>query len=252
MEKIALSVMAHPDDCEFTCAGTLALLHKNGWEVNIATMTAGDCGSKELDKAAISDIRKKEARKAVEILNGKYFCLEEEDVFILYERATILKTIELVRKVRPKIVFAPSPTDYMIDHEITSRLIQTACFAAGMPNIKTADGKAFDQIPYLYYVDPFEGKDKLGNVIKPSIIVDIGSTIETKKKMLACHESQKKWLKSYHGIDETLFSMKQFSLSRGKLIGRNYGEGFRMHMGHAFSRKNILKSELKDLVHELD
>ena len=32
--------MAHPDDIEITCAGTLILLHRAGWRVHMATMTA--------------------------------------------------------------------------------------------------------------------------------------------------------------------------------------------------------------------
>ena len=252
MERIALSIMAHPDDCELTCAGTLALLHQQGWQVNIATLTSGDCGSKELDKAAISKIRKKEATQSAKILDGKYFCLGEEDIFILYDKLTLLKTIKLIRKIRPTIIFAPSPSDYMVDHEITSKLVQTACFAAGIPNIKTNDIKPFEPIPYLYYADPIEGKDKMGNLIRPSIVLNIDSTIDIKEKMLCYHASQRNWLKVHHGVDEYVIKMKHFARSRGELIDCRYGEGFRMHLGHASPQKNILKAELKDLVHELD
>ena len=37
--------MAHPDDAEFLCAGTLIRLAQAGWEVHIATVAAGDCGT---------------------------------------------------------------------------------------------------------------------------------------------------------------------------------------------------------------
>jgi LmbE family N-acetylglucosaminyl deacetylase len=60
MGKRALAIAAHPDDAEFLCAGTLALLHQQGWEIFIATMTAGDCGSMVLDREEISRIRKAE------------------------------------------------------------------------------------------------------------------------------------------------------------------------------------------------
>jgi len=40
-----LAVMAHPDDAEMLCAGTLIRLHEAGWEVHIATAAAGDCGT---------------------------------------------------------------------------------------------------------------------------------------------------------------------------------------------------------------
>ncbi|MBD3227613.1 MAG: PIG-L family deacetylase [Candidatus Lokiarchaeota archaeon] len=252
MRKKALCAMAHPDDCEFTCAGTLALLNQRGWEIIIATLTAGDCGSKRLNKIKISKIRKKEAIDSAKILDGNYFCLDEEDVFILYQKETLLKTIKLIRKVRPTIVFAPSPSDYMIDHEITSKLIQTACFAAGMPNIKTKDIEPFNTMPYLYYADPLEGIDKMGIPIEPSFVVNIDSTMEIKEKMLCCHESQRSWLKEYHKIDEYVLKMKQFARSRGELINCRYGEGFRMHLGHATPKENILKGVLTDFVHELD
>jgi LmbE family N-acetylglucosaminyl deacetylase len=249
-EKVVLGLFAHPDDAEFTCAGTLALLHKNAWEVHIATMAPGDCGSVEYNREEISRIRRAEAAKSVEILDGSYHCLECNDVFIVYDKPTLLKTIELLRKVRPTIVFAPSPSDYFVDHEDTSRLVWTACFACGMPNIEIADVGPFEPIPYLYYVDAQDGKDKFGEKIKPSIFVDITSVIAAKERMLCCHESQRNWLMAHHGIDEYVMSMKRFSQKRGKQIKSGYAEGFRQHLGHAFPQDNILKSVLGNLVHE--
>ena len=52
-DKIALSIGAHPDDAEFMCAGTLALLHERGWEIHIATMTPGDCGTVQYSREEI-------------------------------------------------------------------------------------------------------------------------------------------------------------------------------------------------------
>ncbi|MHB8899554.1 MAG: PIG-L family deacetylase, partial [Thermoguttaceae bacterium] len=43
--KTALAFLAHPDDAEFLCAGTLMRLASLGWEVHIATVANGDCGS---------------------------------------------------------------------------------------------------------------------------------------------------------------------------------------------------------------
>ena len=55
-----LALMAHPDDIEITCAGTLLLLKDAGWDVHLATMTAGDLGSADLGPAAISRVRRRE------------------------------------------------------------------------------------------------------------------------------------------------------------------------------------------------
>ena len=99
-ERTVLAVGAHPDDVEILCAGTLALLHAKGWKVECATMTPGDCGSTTRNRADISADRKKEAASSAALLNGHYQCLECDDIFIMYDRPTLLKAIKLVRQVR--------------------------------------------------------------------------------------------------------------------------------------------------------
>jgi len=248
-QKTALCIGAHPDDAEFLCAGTLALLHQRGWQIHIATMTPGDCGTVEYSREEISRIRKGEAAKAVALLDGTYHCLECDDSLILYDRETLLKTVKLMRQVRPKLVFAMSPSDYMVDHEMASKLVRSACFSCGIVNLETPGAEAFEPTPYLYYNDSMEGKDILGNPQPPTTIVDISSVIETKEKMLCCHESQRNWLMAHHGMDEYVEQMKVFGRERGGLIGVEFAEGFRQHLGHAYPQDNLLKAELGDQVH---
>jgi len=247
-DKIVLAIVAHPDDAEFLCAGTLALLRQNGWQVYLATMTAGDCGSRELGPAEISKIRKNEAQKAAGIIDAGYDCLECRDLFIMYDEPTLLKVIRLIRNVRPAMVLTMSPSCYMVDHEMTSKIVQSACFGAGIVNIKTEPESPFFHIPSLYYMDPMEGKDKFGSVVEPDFIVDITSVIDIKANMLACHESQRKWLMEHHGLDEYMETMKELSSMRGSVANVSYGEGFRQHLGHAYPQENLLMSELGDLV----
>ncbi len=250
-EKVVLSIGAHPDDAEFMCAGTLALLRERGWQVHIATMTPGDGGTVQYSREEISRIRKSEAARAAALLDGTYHCLESSDIFIMYDRPHLLKTIELVRKVRPTIVFTLSPADYMVDHETASRLAQTACFCCGVVNIPTPAAEPFEPIPYLYYADPVEGKDKLGTEIRPAMVVDIEAAMEMKEKMLCCHESQRDWLLKHHGMDEYVNMMKAFARRRGEQIGCRFGEGFRQHLGHAYPQDNVLAKELGGLVHTM-
>ena len=247
--KIVLSLGAHPDDAEFFCAGTLALLHKKGWQIHIATMTPGDCGTVQYSREEISRIRRAEAAKAASMLDGRYHCLECDDIFIMYDRPTLLKAIELMRKVQPTIVFTTSPSDYMVDHEMASKIAQTACFACGVVNIETSGAEPFEPVPHLYYMDAAEHKDKFGAEIEPSMIVDISSVMDVKEKMLCCHESQRHWLLTHHGMDEYVNMMKVCDEKRGQEIGCKYAEGFRQHLGHAYPQDNILKAELGDQVH---
>jgi LmbE family N-acetylglucosaminyl deacetylase len=247
----ALAIVAHPDDAEFLCAGTLALLWKHGWQIEMATMTAGDCGSRDLGPEEISTIRKAEAAKAAAILDGGYECMECRDLFIFYDEPILKKVIKLIRKVRPKIILTMSPSCYMVDHEMTSKIVQSAAFAAGVVNIPTDPVPPYFRVPHLYYMDPMEGKDKFGTVIKPAFVADISTVIETKERMLACHESQRKWLMEHHGMDEYMTAMKQFSASRGELAGVPFGEGFRQHLGHAYPQDNLLAEVLGDFIKTL-
>ncbi len=249
--KVVLSLLAHPDDAEFLCAGTLALLRRKGWEVHIATMTPGDCGSVEYGREEISKKRRGEGVNSAKILSGEFHCLECEDLFITYDKPTLLRAIKVVRDVQPSVVFALGGDDYSMDHEMASKVAQAACFAAGIPNAETEGAEAFEPIPYLYYLDPVDGVDRFGNEVSPSMVVDVSGEMATKKDMLCCHESQRGWLLAHHGVDEYVNSMEAFSKNRGELVGCGFGEGFRQHLGHSYPGDNILKAELGELVYEI-
>ncbi len=243
MEKIVLGIFSHPDDAEMVCAGTLSLFRKTGWEVHIATMAPGDKGTAEYNREEISTIRRAEAARAAQVIDAVYHCLEMEDVYILYDRDSINRTTALIRKIRPSVVFTASPNDYMIDHELTGMIVQTACFATGIKNMEV-EATPYEPVPYLYYCDPMEGKDIFGKAVIPSMYVDISSEIEIKEEMLARHESQRNWLLTHHKMDEYLLAMKRFAARRGLESGTEYAEGFRQHLGHGFPQDNVLKDIL--------
>ncbi|MEN8156829.1 MAG: PIG-L family deacetylase [Bacteroidota bacterium] len=247
MNRTILAIFSHPDDAELMCAGTLSLLKRAGWEIHMATMTPGDKGSAEHTKEEIGAIRQKEAANSATLIGATYHCLGFDDVYILYDRDSINRTIELIRKVRPAIVFTASPDDYMIDHEMTSLVVQTACFASGIKNME-ASGDPYEHVPHLYYTDSIDGNDKMGKPITPSFYVDISEDISTKERMLACHASQRDWLLKHHKIDEYILAMKRFAALRGAEIEREYAEGFRQHLGHGYPHDNMLKEILGDSV----
>lgn len=239
MNKSVLAFFAHPDDAEILCAGTLSLLKKAGYDIHIATIGLGDKGTATHSKEEIIRVRRIEAIKAAGIIGGSYHCLDFEDIYIFYQRESIDKASALVRELKPSIVFTHSPDDYMLDHEISSKIVQTACFTSGMKNLAIQE-KPFGPVPYLYYTDAVESKDKFGNRIKPGLFVDITAEIETKEKMLASHASQRDWLMAHHRVDEYLLAMKSVARSRGEESGFEYAEAIRQHLGHGFPQDNIL------------
>jgi LmbE family N-acetylglucosaminyl deacetylase len=246
-----LAIHAHPDDVEFQCAGTLALLAAAGHAVTIITMTAGDCGSREHGPEQISAIRRGEARRAAQIIGAEYACLEFQDLSIVVDLDSKRRVTEAIRRHRPDVVLTAPPVDYMDDHEATSRLVRDACFNASCPNYATRQwdpAPATERIPYLFYVDPLEGVDLWGQSIVPHFYVDISSVFEIKRRMLACHDSQRTWLRAQHGVDEYLDSQERWSAHRGSEAGVQHAEAFRQHRGHPYPHDNVLLTLLGTLV----
>ncbi|HJT79124.1 MAG TPA: PIG-L family deacetylase [Gemmataceae bacterium] len=243
MSDVVLSVLAHPDDAEFLCAGALIRLARgHGWQVHIATMTPGDCGSAEVGPEEISRTRRAEGAAAAAVIGATYHCLEERDLLVTYNERALDKVTRLLRQVRPRILLTHSPADYMLDHEMTSTLARAAAFAAPVPNFLCDRGHppALEHIPHLYYCDAIEGKDLYGRPVAPGFCVDVSGVIDTKAEMLARHASQREWLLKHHGMDQYLQAMRDWGAARGRACGVAYAEGFRQHLGHGYPQDNLL------------
>lgn len=238
--RVVLAFMAHPDDAEFCCGGTLIRLRELGWEVHIASLAPGDCGTMTENRWDISSRRTREATAAAQLIGATYHCLDERDGFIVYDKPTIQKAVDLFRRIAPGLVFTHGLRDYMMDHEMTALVARAASFLHGAPNASAFPLKENTAVPYLYYCDPPEGLDPYGQVVAPTTYVDISAYLDKKAEMLACHVSQREWLRAYHGMDEYIESMRRHALFRGKEIGVAAAEAFVQHRGHAYPRDDIL------------
>jgi LmbE family N-acetylglucosaminyl deacetylase len=226
----------------------LSHLIDRGHHATIVTMTPGDCGTRDYSPEEIAAIRRAEAAKAAAMIGADYVCAEFRDLAIFNDDPSRRRITELLRRTRPDIVLAPSPIDYHCDHEATSLLVRDACFAAPAPNYQAGSASPMRAIPHLYFMDPDEGRDRDGNVVNPHFIVDAGKYIDRKTEMLACHESQRKWLQEHHNMDNYLETMQTWSRARGKLANFEYGEGFRLYRCHPYPTTPLLEELLDGLV----
>jgi hypothetical protein len=138
----------------------------------------------------------------------------------------------------------------MLDHEQTSLLARAASFMAPTPNASGLPRIAGQAIPHLYYCDPIEGLDPLGRRVQPTTFVPLdGATHARKLEMLACHASQREWLRAHHGIDEYLDAATRHDFSRGAERGGpapSLAEAFVQHRGHAYPADDLLASLLPE------
>jgi LmbE family N-acetylglucosaminyl deacetylase len=209
----------------------------------MATMTPGDCGSVDHPPEAIAAIRRAEARAAAALIGAEFVCLEFRDLAIFEDDESRRRVVEAIRRARPDVVITAPPVDYLCDHEVTSRLVRDACFAAPIPNYATRQWEPaapLERIPTLYFTDAIEGVDRDGNPQPCDFYVDVTAVAELKGRMLASHASQRDWLLRQHGIDEYLDAQKRWGARRGAEVGVDQAEAFRQYAGHAYPRENRL------------
>jgi LmbE family N-acetylglucosaminyl deacetylase len=242
-----LAIHAHPDDVEILGGGTMALLAAQGHEITIATLTPGDCGSKELEPEAIAALRRREAQTSAVLIGARYICAEFRDMAVFNDDASRRRVTELLRRAQPELVLTASPVDYMADHEAASVLVRDCCFVAPAPNYRTGVPNAAPElgaIPHLYYMDPIAGVDRENVYVAPHFVVDVSAAFARKQRMLAQHRSQREWLAVHHGMDDYLAQMERWTRQRGALAGFDYGEGFRHYQGHAYPATPLLEELL--------
>lgn len=245
--KRILAFGAHPDDVEFRCAGTLVLLKDAGWRVGIATITGGCGGSTEHDRDQTRRIRLAEATASAAILDAPYFYAGGEDMDVDFCHELRVKTVHVLREFRPDVVIACAPVDYHTDHEEASRLVRAACFYAPIPNFPEQTLPPIEAVPHLYYM--YARCDALGRELPVRFLVDISTAQETKADLLACHASQRNWIRDHHGIDDYMERMRRCDAELGGRAGVSAAEAFNQHLGDAYPHDNILAASLGDKVH---
>lgn len=214
-------VVAHPDDAEILCSGTLIRYAQAGHQVTMAVFTDGSMGDAVVEPSVLSVLREKETRDAAALIGAKVIWPGVMDEHVFPDREQRLLMIDILREADPDVILTHSPNDYHPDHRYVSQLVFDAYFQKGLPHIPGQKlpacrfGKA-----QLYYIDNLGGIGFL-----PTEYVDITAVFETKKQMLACHKSQFVAMKDLASTD--LFEMIEVQARfRGMAAGCKYAEGF--------------------------
>jgi len=179
-----LAVVAHPDDAELLCAGTLARAKADGAAIGICVLCRGDKGQPSKRVKNLTAVRRKEMQAAARLLGAKLFLGEFPDGELTDGVAQRRKLIEIYRQFRPTLVLAHAPEDYHSDHRGASALAEAASWFCASRGHKTASA-AVTSPPALWFMDTVNMAGFL-----PGFYVDISTRVPIKERMLACHQSQ--------------------------------------------------------------
>jgi len=195
--KTILLFTPHPDDDTFCCAGTLALLARNGNNVQIVIYTNDDKGSYDPDMTSerLAKIRKAEEEEACRIIGipkDHITWLQFHDGMLEYAspKDLVEQVTGIIRKLRPDVVLAPDAGDEFVrwhktDHRMAANNTLDAIRAAEwhlyFPNQRLHQGLEPWKVPLeMFY---YAGKEA-------NFWVNIDEFFDKKLAAAAAHVSQ--------------------------------------------------------------
>lgn len=133
--------MAHPDDPDFSCAGTCARWAADGYHITYVIITNGDKGSddRDLPGAQLAEIRETEQRAAADILGVKDVVFMRQPDGILVPNLELRREIvRMIRRLKPDILICQDPMTWFVgreyinhpDHRASGQVVLEALFPA--------------------------------------------------------------------------------------------------------------------------
>ena len=222
-----LAVVAHADDAELLCAGTLARAKADGATIGVAVLCLGDKGQPADPIPRLAAVRRGEMTAAARLLGAELLWGRVPDGTLADDRPTRLRLTEIYRRFRPSLVLAHAPQDYHPDHRAAAALAEAASWFCAARGHKTKS-PPLSVSPAFWWTDTVTM-----NGFEPGFYVDVSEFMKLKEAMLGCHRSQ-----AARGADgdfsPLLDLMRQQAFTRGAQAGVTAAEAFRVH--HAFKR----------------
>jgi bacillithiol biosynthesis deacetylase BshB1 len=208
-----LVIAPHPDDAELGMGGTIAAMLAKGLSVGVLDLTDG-----EPTPLGSVEIRARETAAATAALGIPW----RENLGLPNRRlrATLAARGALagvIRRTRPRWLFAPFWVDAHPDHLAATRLAEAARFWAKLTKCDLPGEPWHPERVYHYACV------HLRTVRRPAFIVDISATWEAKHRSLACYASQFPRTTDRPGVLDRVATADAWW---GGLIGARHGEPF--------------------------
>jgi LmbE family N-acetylglucosaminyl deacetylase len=206
----------HPDDAEFGMGASMVKFVRSGESVSICVLCRGEAGS-----FGTPTQRESEMRTAAGKLGANLEILSYKDCQIADTYEARIELARIIRKQRPRIVFAPyhtnagNPKDGTAhpDHMATGNIVRSAVRFSRIGGIKELEDEPWNVFQLLYYMVPLS--------VSPTIVNDVTPFMEEWEQIARSHESQM----SIQG-GAIMQLLKTIRMAYGTMKGGGFAEAF--------------------------
>lgn len=212
-----LVILAHPDDPEFFCGGTLAKWARAGHHITYQLLTCGDKGfneatSAEMTPDALCAIRHEEQQAAAKVIGAEaVHIMDQPDGYLVPDLELRCKVVRAIRKFKPDVLMTCDPQNLFAtyginhpDHRAAGQVVLDAVFPA-------AGNKAYFPDLLVEGYEPHMPKEVWCSLTyQPNITVDVTETWIVKMEAILKHTTQiadvekfKERMKARHTEDST-------------------------------------------------
>lgn len=202
-----MAIGAHLDDIEIACGGTLAKAVEAGHEVKVLIMSKSGYTNKEGQVQRSNDVAVREGVRALNTLGIQDIEILDFDTKDIPFCSQVVNPIDVsMSKFNPDIIFTHHPFDTHQAHEGVSK---ATIAAARRRNT-------------VFFYEPITPSGRSYVAFKPTMYVDIESTLEKKIESLKCHESEY----NKFGAEDWVEGVRCRCGFRGYEIGAKFAEAF--------------------------
>ena len=174
-----LCVGAHPDDVEIGMGAAVARMVDSGLSVTVCDLTDG-----EPTPRGTRETRMAEAAEAARILGVQRITLSQRNRYLFDTVEARTELAEVIRRERPRLLFAPYATDAHPDHIAASAIVSAARFYAKFTKTEMAGEPHYPAKLYRYMAVHL----RLNH--RPSFIADVSAGLERKMDAIVAYGSQ--------------------------------------------------------------